>query len=206
MANTRIKICGITSVNDGLAAVRLGADAIGLVFYGPSPRFVTADIARAIALAAGPLVTVTGLFVNATAEQVEAIVEQVPLHLLQFHGDETDEFCRQFHRPYIKAIRVGERTVVEQEIAKFPYASGLLLDAYRAGVPGGTGEVFNWQQVPPRCDRPLILAGGLTAGNVAAAIQQTRPYGVDVSGGVEVSPGIKDANKIAAFITAATGA
>lgn len=200
MAYIRTKICGITSVEDAIAVVEAGADAIGLVFYPPSSRFVQAEQAAAIARAAGPFVTVTGLFVDASADTINALLRQVPLHLLQFHGDEPAEFCESFGRPYIKALRMRPDMDVAAEIARYPSALGILLDAWRPGVPGGTGEVFDWHRVPSQAEKPLILAGGLTPDNVAEAVKTPGLYAVDVSGGVEQSPGKKDFRKVNAFI------
>jgi phosphoribosylanthranilate isomerase len=196
----RVKICGITSLDDAHAAVAAGADAIGLVFYSKSPRHVNVEQARAIALAVGPFVTVVGLFVNAAAEEINSTLQQVPLHVLQFHGDEDLDYCEQFARPYMKALRMKPGLDVEAQIAAYPTASGILLDAYRPGVPGGTGETFDWARVPTASKSPLILAGGLEPLNVKLAIEATRPYAVDVSGGVELAPGKKDSEKVVAFV------
>ncbi|HEY0891840.1 MAG TPA: phosphoribosylanthranilate isomerase [Cellvibrio sp.] len=200
MSRTRVKICGITCVEDAVAVVDAGAEALGLVFYAASPRAVTIVQARAIALAAGPFTVVTGLFVNADPEFVDAVLKQVPLQLLQFHGDEDLAYCESFARPYMKAIRMRPELDVAAAIAEYHSASGILLDAYRPGVPGGTGETFDWARVPRQPARPLVLAGGLTAANVADAIRATQVYGVDVSGGVESAPGKKDHDKITSFI------
>lgn len=200
MSRTRVKICGITSVEDAMAVVDAGAEALGLVFYAASPRAVAVEQARAIALAAGPFTVVTGLFVDADPEFVGAVLKQVPLQLLQFHGDEDLAYCESFARPYMKAIRMRPELDVTTAIAAYPSASGILLDAYRPGVPGGTGETFDWARVPQQSAKPLILAGGLTPANVADAILATQVYGVDVSGGVESAPGKKDHSKITSFI------
>lgn len=200
MSRARVKICGITCIEDAAAVVDAGAEAIGLVFYAASPRAVTILQARAIALAAGPFTVVTGLFVNADPEFVDAVLKQVPLQLLQFHGDENLAYCESFARPYMKAIRMRPELDVAAAIAGYPSASGILLDAYRPGVPGGTGETFDWARVPQQSAKPLILAGGLTPANVADAILATQVYGVDVSGGVESAPGKKDHSKITSFI------
>ncbi|TLM76118.1 phosphoribosylanthranilate isomerase [Microbulbifer harenosus] len=202
----RVKICGITSVDDALLAVDAGADALGLVFYPPSPRNVTPEQAAEIARAVSPFVVLTGLFVNAHPEQVEAVLQQVPLNLLQFHGDENAPYCRQFRRPYIKALRMRPELDPVEVMAGFPDARGILLDAYRKGVPGGTGDTFDWQRVPRDSGRQIILAGGLTPENVASAVAAAHPQAVDVSGGVEASPGRKDAAKVTAFIRAARAA
>ncbi|WP_423895287.1 phosphoribosylanthranilate isomerase [Candidatus Pelagadaptatus aseana] len=196
----RVKICGITRTDDAIAAVQAGADAIGLVFYDPSPRAVTIDQAATIARSVGPFVTVVGLFVNPTEQLVRNTLEQVDLHVLQFHGDETEAFCQQFQRPYMKALRMRPELDVEVEMAKYPSASAILLDAYRKGVPGGTGESFDWTRVPKRSSRPIVLAGGLEPENVSLAVTTTGTYGVDVSGGVESAPGIKSAQLIESFI------
>ncbi len=197
----RVKICGLTEVDTAVHAVKAGADAIGLVFYAPSSRYVSNQIAAEIARAVGPFVTIVGLFVDASQQSIEDVIREVPLSLLQFHGNESPDFCQQFTRPYIKAIRMRADVDIEHEIKRYSSASGLLLDAYIPGIPGGTGETFDWQHFPKVAPLPLILAGGLHADNVAEAIQKTRPYAVDVSGGVESSPGMKDAKKITAFIT-----
>lgn len=197
---TRIKICGITRVEDALEAVRLGADAIGLVFYPPSPRAVTIEQAQSISLQLPPFVTLVGLFVNESRERIEQVLREVPLDLLQFHGDESPSACSGFNRPWIKAIRMQDDIDLLQVEQEFSEASGLLLDTYRRGVPGGTGAVFDWQRIPTEMRSRIILAGGLEPGNVEEAIRQIHPYAVDVSGGVEAAKGIKDGAKIAAFI------
>ncbi|MBB3059537.1 phosphoribosylanthranilate isomerase [Microbulbifer rhizosphaerae] len=201
----QVKICGITNIEDATAAVAAGADALGLVFYSASPRCIDGSRAAAIAAAVSPFVTLTGLFVNATAAEIEQVLAEVPLNLLQFHGDESAEYCEQFRRPYIKALRMKDGLDVLAAMAAHPKARGFLLDAYRPGVPGGTGETFDWQRVPQDSGREVILAGGLTPDNVAAAIAAARPQAVDVSGGVEATPGRKDHNKVREFVQAAKG-
>lgn len=196
----RIKICGITRVEDALAAAAAGADAIGLVFYAPSPRAVSAEQARQIISALPPFVTSVGLFVNASAQEVRAVLAEVPLDVLQFHGDEPADFCKQFGRPYLKALRVRAGDDLNALAAQWPEASGILLDSYKAGVPGGTGEIFDWSLIPTERSWPLVLAGGLAADNVADAITRAAPWAVDVSGGVEQAKGIKDADKINSFV------
>lgn len=203
---TRVKICGITRVEDAAAAVAAGADAIGLVFYAASPRVVAPAAAAAICASLPPFVSAVGLFVDADADTVRATLALVPLTLLQFHGAETPEYCAQFGLPYIKALRMRGDADVEVEQRRHTQARALLLDAYSPGRPGGTGEVFDWQRIPPALRPRIVLAGGLDAGNVAAAIAQVRPYAVDVSGGVEAAPGRKDAQRIEAFIAAVQGA
>lgn len=198
----RSKICGITRIEDALAAVEAGADAIGLVFYGKSPRAVSIEQAAAIVRALPPFVTTVGLFVDAGRSEVRAVLEAVPLDLLQFHGDETVEQCEGHSRPYIKALRVAPGLDLHARCETFASAAGILLDSFVAGVPGGTGEVFDWSLVPEGLSKPVILAGGLVAENVAEAIARVRPYAVDVSGGVEVAKGIKDPARVRAFIAA----
>ena len=197
---TRIKICGITRVEDALEAVRLGADALGFVFYPPSPRVVTIEQAKAIVTHLPPFVTVVGLFVDETRERIDHAIREVPLDLLQFHGDEAPSACSGFQRPWIKAIRMRENLDLQQVEQRYSAASGLLLDTYRKGVPGGTGQSFDWGRIPKGMASRIILAGGLDPQNVEQAINQLHPYAVDVSGGVEAAKGIKDAGKMAAFI------
>lgn len=202
MSGVRSKICGITRMEDALAAVEAGADAIGFVFYAKSPRAVTVQQARAIIAGLPPFVTIVGLFVNASACELNETLDAVPLDLLQFHGDETPEECAGYHRPYIKALRVKAGDDIAASCAAYAGASGILLDAYVEGIPGGTGEAFDWSLIPQGLSKPIILAGGLCADNVAQAIAQVRPYAVDVSGGVEQAKGIKDSGKIHAFMQA----
>ncbi len=202
MSNVRSKICGITRIEDALAAAEAGADAIGLVFYAKSPRAVDVRQARAIIAELPPFVTTVGLFVNASRCELNEILEVVPLDLLQFHGDETPQDCEGYHRPWIKALRVRPGDDLEAACQLYAGARGMLLDTYVPGVPGGTGEAFDWSLVPAQLSKPIILAGGLSADNVGQAIAQVRPYAVDVSGGVEQAKGIKDAAKIEAFMRA----
>lgn len=177
-----------------------GADALGLVFYAPSPRHVSIAQAQQIVAGLAPFITVVGLFVDASTQDIQDVLKSVRLDYLQFHGSETAEFCEQFARPYLKAIRVQSAADITDNVAQYRHARGILLDAYQPGVPGGTGKTFDWKQIPAQRDWPLILAGGLHAGNVAAAISQVRPLAVDVSGGVEAGKGIKDTLKINAFM------
>ena len=197
---TRVKICGITRVEDALIAIQQGADAIGLVFYEPSPRHVSIAQAAEIANQMPAFVSVVGLFVNAEANFVNSVISQVKLDLLQFHGEETPEECARYKLPFIKAIRVKPETNLLQYTNDFSAAKALLLDSFTQGLMGGTGHVFDWTLIPEGLSKPYILAGGLNAHNVAGAITQIQPYAVDVSGGVEISKGIKDAVKIAAFM------
>jgi phosphoribosylanthranilate isomerase len=202
MKRTRVKICGITRVEDALSAVHAGADAIGLVFYAASPRCVSIAQAKDIVAAMPPFVSVAGLFVNATTAEIQSILSQVHLDIVQFHGDETPAQCAQINLPYYKAIRVMPDTNLLQYAIDFKAAKALLLDAYSEQAYGGTGHTFDWNLIPQDLPKPIILAGGLDAQNVAGAIQQVRPYAVDVSGGVELAKGIKSAEKIAAFMQA----
>jgi phosphoribosylanthranilate isomerase len=202
----RCKICGITRLEDALAAVDAGADAIGLVFYAKSPRAVTVQQAQAIVAGLPPFVTTVGLFVDCQRSELNAILDAVPLDLLQFHGDESPAACEGFRRPYIKALRVKPGDDVAARIGMYGSAAGVLLDTFVPGVPGGTGEAFDWSLVPQGLTVPIILAGGLTPENVRAAIERVRPYAVDVSGGVEASKGVKDSGKIHAFVRAVRSA
>lgn len=205
MTVVRSKICGITRVEDALAAVAAGADAIGLVFYAKSPRAVSVEQAAAILQALPPFVTSVGLFVDMPRDELQQLLQRLPLDLLQFHGDEPPADCEGHGRPYIKALRVRPGEDVSAAMAPYGGARGILLDTFVEGVPGGTGASFDWSLVPEDAGKPIILAGGLDAGNVAAAIRQVRPYAVDVSGGVEAAKGIKDAGKIRAFVQAVHG-
>jgi phosphoribosylanthranilate isomerase len=206
MSAVRSKICGITRIEDALAAVEAGADAIGFVFYPKSPRAVTVEQARSIIAQLPPFISTVGLFVNAERQALKALLEVVPLDLIQFHGDETPEQCEGYGRPWIKALRVQAGDDIAAGCALYANASGILLDTFVAGVPGGTGETFDWALIPKHLSKPIVLAGGLTSANVSQAIAQVRPYAVDVSGGVEMSKGIKDHDKIRAFMSAVHGA
>jgi phosphoribosylanthranilate isomerase len=212
MMRTRVKICGITRIEDGIAAAEAGADAIGLVFWPGSPRLVKREQARAIIAALPAFVTAVGLFVDPAPDEVREILARVPLDLLQFHGDESPALCADFGRPYIKAVPVRPEVDLLQYAARYPAALGLLFDAYRpGGMPGGKGITFDWSSLPhPLTDpmsRRLILSGGLNPQNVAAAVRALRPWAVDVSSGVEATDadgtpqrGIKTAAKILAFV------
>lgn len=207
-ARTRTKVCGVTRPEDAKAAALAGVDAIGLVFYDASPRSVTVDQAREIVAAVPAFVTITGLFVNPSRMDVEQVLSQVPLDLLQFHGDEAPDFCGQFHRRWIKAVRVQESADIIQAFEHWSQASGLLVDAYDPKLYGGTGKQFDWSVIPKKRPLPIVLAGGLNSANVASAIRQVGPWGVDVSGGVEAADdsgnplrGIKDASKISEFLS-----
>lgn len=195
-----MKICGITNAEDAVHVVESGADAIGLVFYPPSPRAVTVEQAVAIVKKIPAFITVVALFVNAEQNEVENVIKKVKVDLLQFHGDETPDDCARFDRPFIKALRVQPQTNLLQYASEFSMSKGLLLDAFSEGLPGGTGKVFDWTLIPQQFPLPIILAGGLDATNVLSAIEQVKPFAVDVSGGVEFSKGKKDRSKLKAFM------
>ncbi len=197
---TRVKICGFTRPEDALAAAKLGVDAIGLVFYPPSPRNVAVVQARSIINALPPFVTVVGLFVDEDPQRVTEVLHSMRIDLLQFHGEESPDYCAAFGRAYIKAIRMKPGTDLLEVASDYRTASGLLLDADDPSAKGGTGKGFDWAMIPPGCPLPVILAGGLNPGNAQAALRQVLPYGLDVSSGVEANKGIKDVDKMAAFI------
>jgi phosphoribosylanthranilate isomerase len=199
---TRIKICGFTRVEDAVFAARLGVDAIGLVFYPPSPRNVHINQANEIVNALPAFVSVVALFVDEQESVIQKVLEQVPIDCLQFHGDESPEACRVYGKRYLKAVRMQEGMDVTELAKQYHDADGLLLDAYHPGVKGGTGNRFDWGLIPKWCDLPMILAGGLDATNVKVAIEKVRPYALDVSSGVETIKGMKDKEKIAAFMSA----
>lgn len=200
MMRTRVKICGIRHPGDARFCAGLGVDAIGLVFHPASPRAVSAEQARVVVRDTPAFVTTVGLFVDPSRQEVEAVLSEVALDCLQFHGDEPPDFCEQFGRPYIKAIRMREQEDLTQRSSEYASARALLLDTYVPGVAGGTGKAFDWARVPTHNTLPLILAGGLHAGNVGEAILTASPFAVDVSGGVESEKGVKDQGKIREFI------
>ena len=200
MRRTRVKICGITRPEHARAAARAGADAIGLMFYAPSPRYVAPDRAREICAALPPLVSVVGVFVNPEPHHVETVVEGLPVDLLQFHGEESPELCAGAGKPYVKAVRVRTGADIAQAAARYPGARALLLDAHHDALWGGTGTRFDWDVVPQDVGCPVVLAGGLTPENVAGAIRRVRPFAVDVSGGVESAPGQKDVRSMERFM------
>jgi phosphoribosylanthranilate isomerase len=202
----RVKICGMTRAEDALHAARAGADAVGLVFHGASPRCVTAAQAAAIAAALPAFVSRVGLFVDADPGAVRAVLDEAALDLLQFHGEEEPDYCRSFGRPYIKTLRMADGADVEAFARRYRDARALLLDAFVPGIPGGTGRVFDWGRVPREPGLPVILAGGLTPENVGEAVRTVRPWAVDVSGGVEASPGRKDGRRVEAFLRAVRSA
>lgn len=199
MHRTRIKICGLTREEDVRAAVNAGADAIGFVFYPPSPRFVPFERAAQLARLIPPFVATVGLFVEPGRDFVKAALAHVPLQVLQFHGDEAESDCTGFGLPYIKAARMRPGLDLLKYAASFPGAQGLLLDAFVEGYGGG-GETFDWSLIPDKLPMPLILSGGLSAANVTEAVRRVRPWAVDVSSGVESAKGIKDAARITDFV------
>lgn len=200
---SKVKICGITNIDDALAAVDAGADAIGMVFYRDSKRFISPQDAEKIIIAVGPFVTTVGLFVNEQIEVVERVQREIGLHLIQLHGDEEAAYCEQLTMPFIKAIRMAEDIDPRQAMFGFPRATAFLFDAWQVDQYGGTGTSFDWHRVSDISERPVILAGGLSVDNVVEAVTLTRPYAVDVSGGVESSPGRKDHLLMDRFITLA---
>ncbi len=202
LRRTRVKICGITSVEDAQLAVTAGADGIGLVFHRGSPRYVSVENAARIVASLPPLVTSVGLFVDADPEVIEHTVERTGVAMLQFHGEERPAECNGFDRPWIKAGRVRGGFDIETFAELYADANGLLLDAWSALAPGGTGQTFDWHQVPESLAGRIILAGGLNPANVGAAIRTVQPYAVDVSSGVEMEPGRKDSRKVGAFLSA----
>jgi phosphoribosylanthranilate isomerase len=197
---TRVKICGITRVEDALNAVESGADAIGFVFYEKSPRYITREKAAEIVRSLPPFVSIVALFVNATDEEIRSVLDTVPVDILQFHGEESPQTCQRLGWPYVKAIRMRDGVDLLQLSNDYADAGALLLDSFVEGTQGGTGQIFDWSRVPSDLNKPIILAGGLSPENVADAISEVSPYAVDVSGGVEIEKGIKDAAKIEEFI------
>jgi phosphoribosylanthranilate isomerase len=198
MNRTRIKICGITREQDLASAARHGADAIGLNFYAPSPRSISIERARELAAAAPPLVSIVALFVNAPAEEVKKVITAVRPHLLQFHGDETPQFCASFDMPWVKAVRMGPAVDLLQYATEYAGARALLLDAHVEGY-GGSGTSFDWSLIPASLPLPIMLSGGLNPQNVSEAVRRVKPWAVDVSSGVESAKGVKDDAKIDAF-------
>jgi phosphoribosylanthranilate isomerase len=202
---TRVKICGITRIEDAQAAAAAGADAIGLVFVDDSPRCVSTELARTITQSLPPFVTIVGLFVDAPTERVREAISQVRFDLLQFHGAEPAQQCRSYNLPYVKAVHMQDNVNIDAMATRYTDAAGLVFDTYAPTVAGGSGRVFDWTRIPKEFTKPVILAGGLTPENVAEAIREARPYAVDVSSGVEQGKGVKDPKKIQAFIEAVRG-
>lgn len=200
MTRTRVKVCGITRTEDALAAAGLGVDAIGLVFYSGSSRAVDVATAGRIVRALPPFISTVGLFVNAEPEEIREVLRQLPLDLLQFHGDEEPDYCASFGRPFIKAVPMGAQVDVLAYAHRFQAAVALLLDSHGKGKTGGSGTCFAWESIPEHVPKPIILAGGLNPDNVTEAVASIRPFGVDVSSGVESSRGIKDLNLMRAFL------
>jgi phosphoribosylanthranilate isomerase len=199
---TRIKICGISRNEDARAAVAAGADAIGLVFYPASKRAVSVDAARDIVAGLPAFVTITALFVDAEREAVEQVCGQLPVNLLQFHGNESAEYCESFALPYMKALRVADGEGLIEQIRLYSSAQAILLDTWQPDSPGGTGKSFDWSVIPEEARASIVLAGGLNFENVTTAIDMLQPYAVDVSGGVEISPGVKSGEKMQKFVQA----
>jgi len=197
---TRVKICGFTRAEDAAYAAQLGVDAIGLVFYPPSPRNVDIDRAVEIVKALPAFVSVVALFVDEQESRIREVLEQVPIDCLQFHGDEPPAACRLYDKRYMKAVRMQGGIDVSDLALQYHDAAGLLLDAYHPGAKGGTGSRFDWDLIPEHCVLPIVLAGGLDINNARQAVQTVRPYALDVSSGVETEKGIKDALKMAAFV------
>lgn len=204
--SVRIKVCGFTRANDAVAAANLGIDAIGLVFYEKSPRHVSIAQAQEIIAALPPFVTVVALFVNATRDEINTVLTRCAIDVLQFHGEESPEFCRSFARPYLKAVRVQPGVDLATLAAAFHDARGLLTDAFVEGAHGGTGKTFDWTLIPDHLPLPLILSGGLDEHNVADAVRRVQPAAVDVSSGVEAGKGIKSAQRVADFVAAVRAA
>ena len=200
MYRTRIKICGITNLQDAKVAIDEGVDAIGLVFCENSPRYINISRAKEIVENTTPFVNCVGLFVDAEKEYINNVLKEVALDTLQFHGQESEQACALYNKPYIKAIRMNENINLLEEAEKYFSAHALLLDTYIEGLLGGTGIVFDWDLIPKDIAKPIILAGGLNASNVKDAIKKISPYAVDVSGGVEAEKGKKDPSKIKEFI------
>lgn len=201
--NCRVKICGITNLEDALVACDFGADALGFVFYKKSPRYIDPIKANEIVSKLPPFVVPIALFVDANDDLIDSVIKGSERWVIQFHGNETNDICAKYDRTFIKALRVKPDDDIGLEIDNYPDANAILLDAYKAGVPGGTGEQFNWELVPKNTAKPIILAGGLTIDNVRHAVEQVQPYAVDVSGGVELQKGIKDHEIVQQFITGA---
>jgi len=201
---TRVKICGITQQSDALAAVNAGADALGFVFYEPSPRYLSLQQAGLIFASLPAFINKVALFVNPSREYVNEALSLLSIDTLQFHGDEDEAFCQSFNKPYLKAIRVQAETNFEQLAAEYHSAAGLLLDAFDSQQYGGTGHTFDWSLFPKSTEQSIILAGGLNTQNIQQAITQTRPYAVDVSSGVEKSKGLKDHQLMTQFMQEVT--
>jgi len=199
---TRVKICGFTQVQDAVAAANLGVDAIGLVFYPPSPRNVSIEQAIEIVNALPAFVTVVALFVDEQEAQIREVLDKVSIDCLQFHGDESVAACELYNKPYMKAIRVKPELDIMAIAKEYQNAAALLLDAYHPGIKGGSGSQFDWNLIPQNCSLPVVLAGGLQVDNAKQAVESVRPYALDISSGVESSKGIKDVAKMAAFIQA----
>jgi len=200
MMRTRVKICGFTQAKDAVVAANLGVDAIGLVFYPPSPRYVSIEQAKEIVAALPAFVTVVALFVDEQESQIREVLSHVSIDCIQFHGDESAAACRVYNKPYMKAIRMKPGLDISEIARQYNDATALLLDAYHPGIKGGSGSQFDWDLIPEDCSLPVVLAGGLQLDNVRQAIQSVKPYALDVSSGVEAEKGVKDVAKMTAFI------
>jgi phosphoribosylanthranilate isomerase len=199
----RVKICGITNIDDALMACRHGADALGFVFYKKSPRYVSPEMANTIVAQLPPFITPVALFVDADSDIIKSVINGSSRWMMQFHGSENEVECATYNRPYMKALRVKEGDDIAKMVNQYPTATAILLDAYKKGVPGGTGEVFDWALIPAELSKPVVLAGGLSPDNIIEAVKQVSPYAVDVSGGVELAKGIKSELKVQEFIIGA---
>lgn len=204
MKRTRVKVCGITSIEDANFAADIGVDAIGLVFYSKSPRYVDPLTASKIAVAVGPFVAVVALFVNESADQVKRIINLVHPDVIQFHGDEDEAYCNQFSRPYIKALRMHDNIDINKSVSSYPSALGFLFDSWSKDKYGGTGDIFDWGRLIELKGQQIILAGGLNPDNIKDAISTIKPYALDVSGGVEISPGVKSNELMQLFVDRCT--
>ena len=201
----RVKFCGMTREQDIAQAIGLGVDAIGLIFYPKSSRFLSLARARELLREIPPFVNAVAVLVNPLASFVEELIAELPVDYLQFHGEESLQFCEQFKKPYIKAVQASSTSIIEKFSKEHPQAAALLLDTPSTSCHGGTEKTFDWGLIPQHLSKPLILAGGLNADNVAAALSQCKPYAVDVCSGVEASPGIKDHKKMSRFVNAVWG-
>ena len=200
MGRVRIKFCGITNLQDAIESERLGVDALGFVFYKPSPRYIDPLVAAQIIKKLSPFVSTVGLFVNATQQEVSEISELTKIDVVQYHGDESPDYCESSSKPWIKALRVGGGEDLVKEVCRFRNAKAILFDSYDGERYGGTGALFDWSLLPKKVACPTILAGGLNAKNVVEAIRRVEPFCLDVSGGIEASKGIKDRVKMEDFV------
>ncbi|MGQ3887693.1 phosphoribosylanthranilate isomerase [Legionella sp. CNM-1927-20] len=199
---TRIKMCGMTRKEDIDQALALGVDAIGLIFYKGSKRFISVEYAKKLLIPLPLFINIVAVFVNPDVAEVWQTIHELPIQWLQFHGNETESFCNQFNLPYIKALAVKHKDEVAEMMNLYPTASAFLLDTPAQDAYGGTGKTFNWNNIPEKCSKPIILAGGLTSANIRQAISEVSPAAVDVCSGIEKSPGLKDHHKMVQFVKA----